>query len=92
MNKDIIKAHKFSFKNKDKLLQDKLCGCFCCLKIFSPDKFSDNDWVVEPDGEETALCPYCGVDSVISESSGYPITKEFLSEMRQYWCSEDKEE
>ena len=40
MNKDIIKAHKFCFKNKDKLLQDKLCGCFCCLKIFSPEKFS----------------------------------------------------
>ena len=35
--------------------------------------------------EETALCPYCGVDSVKCESSGYPITKEFLAEMRARW-------
>ena len=24
------------------------------------------------------MCPYCGIDSVIGESSGYPITREFM--------------
>ena len=36
-------------------------------------------------GSGTALCPYCGVDAVLGESAGYPLTKEFLRAMRQYW-------
>ena len=41
----------------------------------------DADWTKT----DTALCPKCGVDAVIGESSGYPITKEFLKEMNEYW-------
>lgn len=37
------------------------------------------------DREDTVLCPYCCADSVIGESSGYPITKEFLKKMNEYW-------
>ena len=33
----------------------------------------------------TAVCPYCGIDAVIGESSGYPITAEFLKRMRKRW-------
>ncbi len=33
----------------------------------------------------TAICPYCRVDSIIGESSKYPITKEFLKMMKEYW-------
>jgi acetone carboxylase gamma subunit len=33
----------------------------------------------------TALCPYCGIDSVIGDKSGFPITKEFLEKMYQHW-------
>ncbi len=36
------------------------------------------------DREDTALCPYCCADSVIGESSGYPITREFLRKMKEY--------
>jgi len=43
-------------------------------------------WVDEQDGVgQTALCPKCGIDSVIGSSSGYPITQAFLSGMRRYW-------
>lgn len=41
----------------------------------------------EYDGEMTALCPFCNIDSVIGESCGYVITKDFLSEMNEYWFS-----
>lgn len=80
-NSDIVKAHAFSSNHKDALLQDHLCGCFYCIKIFDPQKITA--WV--PDISGTAICPYCGIDSVIGESSGYPITEEFLEAMNKRW-------
>ena len=76
-----IKAHHFCSNHKDELVKDKICGCFSCLKIFSPDEIEM--WLNDSKG--TAICPYCGIDSVIGESSGYSITKEFLKEMQEYW-------
>ena len=35
--------------------------------------------------EMTALCPFCEMDSVIGEGCGYPITREFLEEMNEFW-------
>ncbi len=80
-NEKVIKAHEFSFNNKNKLENDKRCGCFYCLKIFSPSEI--REWIKDSCG--TALCPYCGTDSVIGEYSGFPVTEEFLSEMKEYW-------
>ncbi len=48
---------------------------------FRPKEISS--WIEDVGG--TAICPYCGIDSVIGEHSGYPITREFLEQMRQYW-------
>ncbi len=83
---DCYIAHKFSSKHRTELEKDKVCGCFDCLRIFSPSEIEE--WVPEtPDGEcVTAVCPYCGDDSIIGESSGYPITPEFLFEMKKRWC------
>ena len=78
---DIFVAHKCSMYNRAQLLNDQVCGCFYCLKIFSPKDITE--WVNE--GPGTALCPYCGMDSVISESSGFPITDEFLQAMNKHW-------
>ena len=80
-NYDIVVAHKFSSNNKDELQKDKLCGCFCCLEVFDPVEIKD--WI--PTSKGTAKCPYCGVDSVLGEHSGFSITKEFLSKMKEYW-------
>ncbi len=77
----VIQAHKFCSNHKKALLNDKKCGCFFCLEIFDPKEITD--WV--DDTERTAICPYCDVDSVIGESSGYPITKEFQTKMKKYW-------
>lgn len=79
--KDYIKAHEFSSHHKEQLLKEHKCGCFYCLEIFDPKEIVE--WVdVKSD---IALCPYCEIDSVIGESSGYPITKEFLKKMKDYW-------
>ncbi len=77
----IISAHKFSSNNRDGLQKDKLCGCFHCLEIFAPADIQD--WIQDEKG--TAICPCCGVDSVIGEGSGFPINVEFLSKMKEYW-------
>ena len=81
--RDIILAHNYASHNYPKIKEDKTCGCFYCLNIFSPSEIVD--WTLEPNGVHTALCPYCDIDSVISDSSGFPITKEFLMKMNEYW-------
>ncbi len=61
------------------------------MKIFEPSEITD--WVNESsekqtdinDIGQTALCPHCGIDSVIGSSSGFPMTVEFLKEMNVYW-------
>jgi hypothetical protein len=55
------------------------CGCFYCKSIFAPSKIVE--WV---DDDDTALCPFCGIDSVIGSASTFPITAEFLNRMKAY--------
>lgn len=60
------------------------CGCFYCGVIFEPSEIKN--WVDEWEGVgQTALCPHCGIDSVIGAESGYPITEEFLTRMHAHW-------
>lgn len=81
IEKDYIKAHKFASNHRAELSKDSICGCFYCLKIFDPKEI--NFWIKDPG--ETAVCPYCSIDSVIGESSGYPIEREFLLQMKNHW-------
>jgi hypothetical protein len=78
---DYIEAHKYCDNHKTSLEKDSLCGCFQCMKIFSP--MIIKEWIIDVKG--TAICPYCSIDSIIGESSGYPITEEFLLKMNEYW-------
>lgn len=80
MEKHFRDAHRFSSHNRASLEKDTICGCFYCLKIFDPIKI--NEWW---DDDHTAVCPYCGIDSVIGENSGYKVTESFLKEMHQRW-------
>ena len=82
---DHIKAHGYSDNHRVSLEKDRLCGCFYCIKIFSPTLIKE--WILDENG--TAMCPYCGIDSIIGESSGYLITEDFLSEMNKYWFGEN---
>ena len=76
--RDYVDAHRLSANHRSALQKDSLCGCFYCLRIFSPENIQD--WIKDMNG--TALCPFCGVDAVLGESAGYPITAAFLA---QYW-------
>ena len=72
--------HKFCKNNRHSLIgagpEDK-CGCFYCLAMFSPIEVKT--WI---DGGQTAMCPKCGVDSVLVS---WKITSELLKEMQKYW-------
>jgi hypothetical protein len=83
---DHIRAHTHSSCHREEVLSSQTCGCFYCLAIFEPDEIKD--WIDEENGVgQTALCPKCGIDSVIGSESGFPITQEFLGEMCGYWFS-----
>jgi hypothetical protein len=86
--KDYYKAHQYSSQHRKQILNSPLCGCFYCIKIFSSSEILE--WIDENDNgiAQTALCPYCGIDSVISSESGFPITTDFLKTMMQYWFNE----
>ena len=84
--RDFVKAHTFSNNHMVQLKKDHVCGCFYCRRIFPPSEITE--WIIEDnncDREGTAICPYCEIDAVIGESSGFPITEEFLEEMSKYW-------
>ncbi len=83
---EMERAHGFSNNHMEQLKKDRVCGCFYCCRIFSPPEIEE--WIIDDndcDREGTAVCPYCGIDSVIGESSGFPITEEFLKQMSEYW-------
>ena len=83
---DYIEAHRYARSHMNELKKDQKAGCFYCLRIFHPGEIEH--WLIHDnpvDRGGTALCPFCGVDSVIGESSGFPVTKEFLQKMHQHW-------
>jgi len=87
---DVIVAHRCSSNHRESILDSDVCGCFYCFSIFSSSEIED--WVDASDDEadinetgQTALCPRCGIDSVLGSASGYPINREFLQKMNEYW-------
>jgi len=77
-------AHKYSIRNWEALTsKEQMCGCFSCCRIFPSSELTDK--LPEMDGQYTAWCHYCGVDSIIGESSGFPITEYFIKKMHDYW-------
>lgn len=75
------RTHKYCSHNALALKKAKRCGCFFCCRIYDPDLIVD--WTDA--APETAICPYCDVDSVLPESTEYPLTVEFLEAMERYW-------
>ena len=80
---DARDAHRHSSSHRAELERSGRCGCFYCLATFPPEAVAD--WLAEPGGGETARCPRCGIDSVIGDASGAPVTEAFLGRMRAVW-------
>lgn len=81
---DVIRAHRHCIRHRTELFASERCGCFYCGAVFAPAEIAE--WTDEWQGVgQTALCPHCGIDSVIGSESGYPLTPEFLAAMNNHW-------
>jgi hypothetical protein len=78
-------AHKRSIRHRAEIEASTVCGCFHCRKTFAPREINDWTDTSNPKAEQTALCPRCGIDSVIGDKSGFDITPEFLNRMNKAW-------
>ena len=78
----IKKAHAASFQNRGLVKRSQMCGCFFCCKTFPASEVED--FCIDRE-DLTALCPYCAIDSVIPDASGWPLTADFLAAMHRYW-------
>jgi hypothetical protein len=81
-----VKAHD-NIEFQQEILKSEICGCFYCLKTFSPDEIFQWHGEKCDEYEPLAFCPICGTDSVIGSASGFPIEKIFLKKMRDFWFS-----
>ena len=75
-------AHKLSYGNREIL--DNRCSCFHCCAEFGHKKIVA--WV---DKGKTALCPKCGIDSVIPADV---VRGESLKRMRSHWFGRHEKE
>ena len=66
--------HARSMNNRGALLDSKECGCFFCIRLYSPEIITQ--WI----NDETARCAFCGVDAVIPEM----LTAEARKQLNAY--------
>ena len=73
-------AYAHATNNRAELNASTLAGCFYCLEVY-PASHVDR-YLNEGDG--TACCPECTIDSVIGDASGLPSSdRSFLGAMHQ---------
>lgn len=72
--------HHSTFRNEKQIQNSKECGCFHCNSIFTPEEVTT--WCDDDGrGDRTAICPRCGMDSVLGDGCGLPITPDLLKLM-----------
>ena len=71
----LVEAHRHCALHAEEIQASDTCGCFYYLAILAPsdiDTWIDDKNVGEGREGRTALCPKCGIDSVIGSASGSP--------------------
>ena len=92
---ELQEAHDKSTMNRHAIEASNQVGCFGCERIWDPLQFPIKEWIDEyptsrqpragMHGNATALCPFCGIDSVIAKLSVGKITHYMLDKMEEYW-------
>lgn len=73
--------------NRRVVEQTNKCGCFHCGSTFAGNNVVQ--WHHEDDGDDTALCPYCGEDAVIVGTDELPVSTALLVKLYQDWFKQD---
>jgi hypothetical protein len=92
MKNELLAAYRYISNNWPQIQASSVCGCCNCLRVFPAEEvvawtglqFDDVD-NPEAINNQTALCPYCGSESVLAEKSGFPIDVNFLGRMNEAW-------
>ena len=79
---ELVNAGRFSNNRRSDLIRCSLCGCYKCETLFMAN---DIQWKKTYDMADKAVCPFCGSDAILGESSSYPLNKEFLKAMKKYY-------
>ena len=79
------RVHKHSSNHRSEILSSEVCGCFYCTDIFPLSEIIE--WVDEDENGvgKTALCPHCGIDSVIASTTEAVVTPDLLRKMHKRW-------
>ncbi|MBA3538634.1 MAG: cytoplasmic protein [Deltaproteobacteria bacterium] len=75
-----IAAHQHASKHRVEVQASDLCACFFCFRRFAPA--SIKAWI---EGDQTALCPHCGLDAVLGSASPFRFDDGFLRKMHQHY-------
>ena len=79
-NQQVREAPLYAMKNKKHIDRGEMCGCYYCLKVFNKSEIKE--WT---DNHQTALCPFCSVDSVLPETYGVPLDEQNLQMLYDHW-------
>ena len=74
------KLHTYSTHNRSNIAAANKCYCFHCKAVMKSReilRFAD-------DGQ-TAICPKCGIDSILPDSIDEPLDTKIIAEMHEYW-------
>lgn len=72
-------ALKHASNHRAEIDRSTNCGCFSCFRTFVAVEI--RSWI---DKNQTALCPRCGIDSVIGTASGFPLDDRFLRRLNVF--------
>jgi hypothetical protein len=71
-------AHQDSIRNRSAIFKIGSCSCFFCMRRFGASLITE--WT---DGGDTAICPHCGIDSLLPGNVG---TEELYRMNERWFC------
>ena len=81
--REASRLHRHTRANRMELEESEVCGCIACERIYFPSEIAG--WLEDGTGNETGLCPHCGVDAVVGSASGIPIMPGVLRRAHERW-------
>ena len=74
-------ASETSIHNRPKIQESCFVGCYYCRNQYHASLIKE--YIDE--AEDTAICPMCGIDAVLPDASGLPVTEiRYLEHMHWY--------
>ena len=83
-------VHHYCAGHRHMIERAASCGCFYCGAIFEAKEVAlwcdDPEQGVSETAGTTAICPRCGIDSVLPDNiPGVTLNPELLEAMREHW-------